>query len=51
MAFQHLRTHIGAHTWAARVRDGFGPSPITDGNARIYTNAMAVEHIGTKGLE
>ncbi|MEE2928986.1 MAG: hypothetical protein VX608_17390 [Chloroflexota bacterium] len=23
MAFQHLRSHIGGHTWAPRVRDGF----------------------------
>ena len=51
MAFQHLRTHIGGHTWAARVRDGFGPRPITGGNARVYTNAIAVDRIGTKGLE
>ncbi len=24
---------------------------VTGGNARVYTNAMAVDHIGTKGLE
>ena len=51
MAFQHLRTHIGGHTWAARVRDGFGSRPITGGNACVYTNAIAVDHSGTKGLE